>query len=136
MIMYFHIIWGAAKKRERRRRGATEEKSGWELKGFRDGIEIQCNCLSILFAIWACNCERVLVGPTFLGRCSDSPRTTRAGSPHEGPPHNCLPRSVGEWQKMVYADKKRKSFYTLWMLFSLVNWKHFRLTNILCHTKH
>jgi hypothetical protein len=67
--------------------------------------------MSILFAIWVGNSERILVGSTCLGRCLCSSRPDQAGRPHKGPSYNCLPRGVGERQKIVYTNEKGKSFY-------------------------
>jgi hypothetical protein len=50
------------------------------------------------------------VGPTCLGRCLNNPKLARIGMPYKRLFHNSLFGSVGEQQKMVYMDEKRKPF--------------------------
>lgn len=70
-------------------------RSVWEWKVFVFEIEIQCNCMPKLLAIWASNCERVLIGPTCTSRCLGNPRVAREGRSYKGPFQNCMP---GVWE--------------------------------------
>lgn len=46
-------------------------------------------------------------------KCSGSLRSVQVGKPHKRPSHNCLLDGMRERQKMNYAYKKHKLFYTL-----------------------
>jgi hypothetical protein len=43
----------------------------------------------------------------------DSLKHVQAGRSHKSSSHNCMSKSVGKRQKIIYINEKRKSFYAM-----------------------
>jgi hypothetical protein len=81
--LYFHIIEGVARERERPWNAAANEESVWNHKRpyMHNRIEIKYNFKPIL--LWECNCEKALVMPIWLGKYSSSSRLAQTNRPHK-----------------------------------------------------